>query len=46
MHINYKEFNAGEIIVVDLDSETDEIVFRAIEGFDPGPVELEEAGAE
>jgi ATP-dependent Clp protease ATP-binding subunit ClpC len=44
--ILYKEFNAGEIIVVDLDSETDEIVFRAIEGFDPGPVELEEAGAE
>jgi ATP-dependent Clp protease ATP-binding subunit ClpC len=44
--ILYKEFHAGEIIVVDVDEEDDEIVFRAIEGFDPGPVELEEAGAE
>ena len=44
--ILYKEFNAGEIVVVDVDEEGDEIVFRAIEGFDPGPVELEEAGAE
>ena len=39
--ILYKEFHAGEIIVVDV--EDDEIVFRAIEGFDPGPIELEEA---
>ena len=44
--ILYKEFHAGEIIVVDADEETDEIVFRAIEGFDPGPVELEDAAAE
>ncbi|WP_419944693.1 ATP-dependent Clp protease ATP-binding subunit [Candidatus Poriferisodalis sp.] len=39
--ILYKEFHAGEIIVVDV--EDDEIVFRTIEGFDPGPIELEEA---
>ena len=41
--ILYKEFHAGEIIVVDV--EDDAIVFRAIEGFDPGPIELEEAAA-
>ena len=28
-----------------VDVEDDEIVFRAIEGFDPGPIELEEAAA-
>ncbi len=39
--ILYKEFHAGEIIVVDV--EDDEIVFRAIEGFDPAPIQLEEA---
>ena len=39
--ILYKEFHAGEIIVVDV--EDDKIVFRAIEGFDPAPIELEEA---
>jgi len=44
--ILYKEFHAGEIVVVDADEENDEIVFRAIEGFDPGPVELEDAAAE
>ncbi|MDE0846605.1 MAG: ATP-dependent Clp protease ATP-binding subunit [Actinomycetota bacterium] len=44
--ILYKEFNAGEIIVVDVDTETDEIVFSAIEGFDPEAVELEEAAAD
>jgi ATP-dependent Clp protease ATP-binding subunit ClpC len=44
--ILYKEFNAGEIIVVDVDTETDDIVFSAIEGFDPGAVELEEAAAD
>ncbi|HEC09214.1 MAG TPA: ATP-dependent Clp protease ATP-binding subunit [Acidimicrobiales bacterium] len=35
----YKEFHAGEIIIVDADEEADEIVFRSIEGFDPGDVE-------
>lgn len=41
--ILYKEFDAGQIIVVDIDEDTDEIVFRSIDGFDPGPVELEDA---
>ncbi len=44
--ILYKEFHAGEIIVVDADPDADEIIFRAIEGFDPGSVELEDAAAE
>jgi ATP-dependent Clp protease ATP-binding subunit ClpC len=42
-----KEFRAGEIIVVDVepDPETGEdmIVFRAVEGFTPPPMELEAA---
>jgi ATP-dependent Clp protease ATP-binding subunit ClpC len=41
--ILYKEFDAGQIIVVDTDEDTDEIVFRSIDGFEPGPVELEDA---
>ncbi|MCU1430631.1 MAG: ATP-dependent Clp protease ATP-binding subunit [Actinomycetia bacterium] len=36
--ILWKEFHAGETIVVD--AEGDEIVFRAIEGVEPPPVEL------
>jgi ATP-dependent Clp protease ATP-binding subunit ClpC len=44
----YKEFRAGEIIVVDAepDAETGEmgLTFRAIEGFEPPPMELAEAG--
>lgn len=43
--ILYKEFEAGQIIVVDVDEDADEIVFRSIEGFDPGPVELEDAAS-
>jgi ATP-dependent Clp protease ATP-binding subunit ClpC len=43
--ILYKEFEAGQIIVVDADEDADEIVFRSIEGFDPGPVELEDAAS-
>lgn len=43
--ILYKEFHAGQIVVVDADEETDEIVFRSIDGFDPGPVELEDAAS-
>ncbi|HAX06162.1 MAG TPA: NDP-hexose 4-ketoreductase [Acidimicrobiaceae bacterium] len=43
--ILYKEFEAGQIIVVDADEESDEIVFRSIDGFDPGPVELEDAAS-
>ena len=37
-----KEFRAGETVIVDV--EGDEIVFRAVEGFEPPPVELAEAG--
>ena len=40
--ILWKEFRAGETIIVD--AENDEIVFRAIESFEPPPVELAEAG--
>jgi ATP-dependent Clp protease ATP-binding subunit ClpC len=46
----YKEFRAGEIVIVDAEpdpeSTKDEkiIVFRSIEGFQPPPVELAEAG--
>jgi ATP-dependent Clp protease ATP-binding subunit ClpC len=40
--ILWKEFRAGETVIVDVENE--EIVFRAIEGFEPPPVEL--AGAE
>jgi ATP-dependent Clp protease ATP-binding subunit ClpC len=44
----YKEFRAGEIVVVDVadDEETGEpgLTFHAIEGFEPPPMELAEAG--
>ena len=44
----YKEFRAGEIVVVDVapDPETGEpgLTFHAIEGFEPPPMELAEAG--
>ena len=40
----YKEFRAGEIIIVDVEDDPEhpgeqQIVFRAIEGFEPPPVE-------
>ena len=43
----YKEFRAGEIIIVDVEPNPEEegelqIVFRSIEGFEPEPV-LEDA---
>jgi ATP-dependent Clp protease ATP-binding subunit ClpC len=42
--ILWKEFHAGETIIVDtLDGE---IVFRAIEGIEPPPVELAGSGSE
>ena len=41
--ILYKEFHAGQIVVVDADEESDEIVFTSMDGCDPGPVELEDA---
>ena len=37
-----KEFHAGDTIVVD--AENDEIVFRAIQGVEPPPVELAGSG--
>ncbi len=43
--ILYKEFHAGEIIIVDVDDD-DSISFTAIEGFEPPKVELADAGAE
>ena len=42
----HKEFRAGEIIIVDIEDDADgvaEVVFRAIEGFEPPPVEMAEA---
>ncbi|MHB1535133.1 MAG: ATP-dependent Clp protease ATP-binding subunit [Acidimicrobiales bacterium] len=41
--ILWKEFRAGETIIVDVEGE--EIVFRSVEGFDPPPVELAGAGS-
>jgi len=40
--ILWKEFHAGETVVVDADGE--EIVFRAVEGIEPPPVELAGSG--
>jgi ATP-dependent Clp protease ATP-binding subunit ClpC len=47
--ILYKTFNAGEIVVVDVEDDPDKpdeqvVVFRAVEGFQPPPV-VELAGA-
>jgi ATP-dependent Clp protease ATP-binding subunit ClpC len=39
----YKEYSAGLTIIVD--AEDGEIVFRSVEGFEPPPVEMVEAGA-
>jgi ATP-dependent Clp protease ATP-binding subunit ClpC len=50
--ILYKEFRAGEIVIVDVEPDPDgedgakRIVFRAIEGFEPEPPALAEAGAD
>jgi ATP-dependent Clp protease ATP-binding subunit ClpC len=38
----WKEFRAGETILVDVEGE--ELTFRAIEGFEPPPVELAGSG--
>jgi ATP-dependent Clp protease ATP-binding subunit ClpC len=46
----HKEFRAGEIVVVDVEEDPDgkpgdkRLSFHAIEGFEPPPVELAEAG--
>jgi ATP-dependent Clp protease ATP-binding subunit ClpC len=42
--ILWKEFHAGETVVVDADG--DEIAFRAIEGVEPPPVELAGSGSD
>jgi ATP-dependent Clp protease ATP-binding subunit ClpC len=42
--ILWKEFHAGETIVVDADGE--EVSFRAVEGVEPPPVELAGSGSE
>ena len=42
--ILWKEFHAGETIVVDADGE--EITFRSVEGIEPPPVELAGSGSE
>jgi ATP-dependent Clp protease ATP-binding subunit ClpC len=45
--ILWKEFRAGETIIVDVEGEGEEqaVVFRAMEGFEPPPVELAGAGS-
>ncbi|MDQ6839457.1 MAG: AAA family ATPase, partial [Actinomycetota bacterium] len=45
--ILWKEFRAGETIIVDVEGEGEEatVVFRAVEGFEPSPVELAGAGS-
>ncbi len=46
----YKKFRAGEIVVVDAEDDPETpggeqvMVFRSVEGFEPPPVELAEAG--
>ena len=40
--ILFKEFHAGETVIVDV--ENGEIAFRTVEGFEPPPVEMVEAG--
>ncbi len=46
----YKKFRAGEIVIVDAEDDPEspkgerKIVFRAVEGFEPPPMELAEAG--
>ena len=46
----YKEFRAGEIVIIDAEPDPESekgeklIVFRSVEGFEPPPVELAEAG--
>jgi ATP-dependent Clp protease ATP-binding subunit ClpC len=49
-HILHKQFHAGEIVVVDVEDDPDgrpgdrKVVFRSVEGFEPPPMELAEAG--
>jgi len=43
--ILWKEFHAGDTVVVDTDEANEEIVFRTVEGIEPPPVELAGSGA-
>ena len=43
--ILWKEFRAGETIIVDVEERASRIVFRSIEGFEPPPVEMAGAGS-
>jgi ATP-dependent Clp protease ATP-binding subunit ClpC len=45
--ILWKEFRAGETIIVDSEGEGEgrEIIFRSVEGIEPPPVELAGAGS-
>jgi ATP-dependent Clp protease ATP-binding subunit ClpC len=44
----YKEFRAGQIVVVDAEENPEtnelELTFKGVEGFEPPPIELAEAG--
>jgi ATP-dependent Clp protease ATP-binding subunit ClpC len=46
----YKEFRAGQIVVVDTESDPDTgdtiLTFHAVEGFQPPPMELAGAGGD
>jgi ATP-dependent Clp protease ATP-binding subunit ClpC len=45
--ILWKEFRVGETVIVDVDPDRpDDLVFKAIEGFEPPTVELAGAGAD
>ncbi len=44
--ILWKEFHAGETIVVDADADSEDVTFRAVEGIEPPPVELAGSGSE
>ena len=40
-----KEFRAGDTIIVDAEGRNGEVTFRAMEHFEPPPVELAGAGS-
>ncbi len=42
--ILYKEFRAGQLVVVDVADDADELEFRAVDGFTPPELETVEAG--
>jgi ATP-dependent Clp protease ATP-binding subunit ClpC len=44
--ILWKEFHTGETIVVDADSDSEDVTFRSVEGVEPPPVELAGSGSE